>query len=160
MAVGDMKPQEALGHELPLFVHSDTTTTPSNPRQGHDTNAARDQTDIKIVPAGAAAEPTAKTCDEAASTNKFQLRATQLRDPVNRLHPLSVIPRSKRRGLLGRFAIIPEINNSYEYCNSTKWGITATVSLATVVAPMGSSIFYRMHHSAPLIRASSSSSTS
>jgi hypothetical protein len=60
-----------------------------------------------------------------------------------RSRPLSIIPRSKRRGLLGRFAIIPEVERPHEYRNGTKWAITAIVALAAAAAPVGSAIFYR-----------------
>ncbi|PHH66946.1 hypothetical protein CDD81_5298 [Ophiocordyceps australis] len=56
--------------------------------------------------------------------------------------PLIVVPRSSRRGLCGRFAIVPEVERPYDYKASTKWGITATIALAAMAAPMGSSIFY------------------
>jgi hypothetical protein len=45
--------------------------------------------------------------------------------------------------LFARFSITPEVERPYEYKNSTKWGITATVALASLAAPLGSSIFYR-----------------
>ena len=54
-----------------------------------------------------------------------------------------VVPRSDRRGLLARFAIIPEVQVPYEYNNGTKWAITAIVALAAAAAPMGSGILYR-----------------
>jgi hypothetical protein len=57
--------------------------------------------------------------------------------------PLEVIPRSQRRGLFGRFAIIPEVSNPYEYKNSTKWMMTIIVSFAAATSSTGSSIFYR-----------------
>ncbi|KAK3325596.1 major facilitator superfamily domain-containing protein [Apodospora peruviana] len=53
-----------------------------------------------------------------------------------------VVPRAKRRGLLGRFAIIPEVESPYEYTNRTKWMITAIVALAAGAGPFGSGIFY------------------
>ncbi|KAK0728472.1 major facilitator superfamily domain-containing protein [Lasiosphaeria miniovina] len=53
-----------------------------------------------------------------------------------------VVPRAKRRGLFGRFAIIPEIESPYDYTNGTKWAITAVIALAAAAAPMGSGIFY------------------
>jgi hypothetical protein len=53
------------------------------------------------------------------------------------------IPRSRRRGLLGRLALIPEVETPYDYKNGTKWTITAIVALAAAAAPMGSGIFYR-----------------
>lgn len=54
-----------------------------------------------------------------------------------------IIPRAQRRGLLGRFAIVPEVERPYEYKNGTKWTITAVVALAAAAAPMGSGIFLR-----------------
>jgi len=54
-----------------------------------------------------------------------------------------VVPRSERRGLLGRLTIIPEIERPYEYNRRTKWMVTAVVALAAAAAPMGSGIFYR-----------------
>jgi hypothetical protein len=54
-----------------------------------------------------------------------------------------VIPRSERRGLFGRFTVIPEVGRPYDYKNTTKWMITAVVALAATGAPIGSSIFYR-----------------
>lgn len=55
----------------------------------------------------------------------------------------SVIPRSQRRGVFGKLAVIPEIERPYEYRNRTKWAITAIIALAAGAAPMGSGIFYR-----------------
>lgn len=54
-----------------------------------------------------------------------------------------IVPRSERRGLLARLAIIPEVTRPHDYKNSTKWIITLIIALAAVVAPMGSAIFYR-----------------
>lgn len=57
--------------------------------------------------------------------------------------PLTIVPRVKRRGLLARFAIVPEVENPYEYKRSTKWFITFTVAVAAAAAPMGSAILLR-----------------
>ncbi|OAA68113.1 major facilitator superfamily transporter multidrug resistance [Niveomyces insectorum RCEF 264] len=54
----------------------------------------------------------------------------------------TVVPRSQRRGLFGRFAILPEIERPYEYDNKTKWTITLIVSLTGAAGPLGSAIFY------------------
>lgn len=59
-----------------------------------------------------------------------------------RSRPLTIVPRSKRRGLLGRFALIPEVGRPYDYSNKTKWLITLVVALAAAAAPLGSAIFY------------------
>jgi hypothetical protein len=60
-----------------------------------------------------------------------------------RSRTLSIVPRSERRGLLGRFTIIPEVGRPYDYRNSTKWLITLIVALAATAAPLGSAIFFR-----------------
>ncbi|CAK7198733.1 hypothetical protein SEUCBS139899_001397 [Sporothrix eucalyptigena] len=54
----------------------------------------------------------------------------------------TIIPRSKRRGLFGSFAILPEVERPYEYQNKTKWLITLIVALSAAAGPLGSSIFY------------------
>lgn len=43
---------------------------------------------------------------------------------------------------MSRFTIVPEVSRPYDYKNSTKWGITVTIAMATAAAPLGSSIFY------------------
>lgn len=53
------------------------------------------------------------------------------------------VPRLKRRGLFGQLTLVPEVENPRAYSRSTKWVLTCTVSLATLIAPMGTSIFYR-----------------
>ena len=54
------------------------------------------------------------------------------------------VPRSKRRGLFGRFAILAEIEEPKHYPRTTKWYITFVVALAAVAAPLGSTIIFRM----------------
>lgn len=69
---------------------------------------------------------------------------TKSRSSSLRSRPLTIVPQSKRRGLLGRFAfIIPEVERPYEYKNNTKWFITFVVAIAAAAAPMGSAIFLR-----------------
>ena len=60
-----------------------------------------------------------------------------------RSRALSIVPRLRRRGLFGRFAIIPEVDRPYDYSNKTKWTLTSVVALAAAAAPIGSAIFYR-----------------
>ena len=61
----------------------------------------------------------------------------------------SVVPRGQRRGLFGRFAVIPEIERPVEYTTKTKWAITAIIAVAAAAAPMGAGIFYRMLNRSP-----------
>ncbi|TDZ67217.1 MFS transporter OpS2 [Colletotrichum trifolii] len=67
---------------------------------------------------------------------------TRSRVSSTRSRALSVVARSKRRGILGRLAVIPEVNRPYDYADKTKWTITLIIALAAAVSPMGSSIFY------------------
>ncbi|KAI9813249.1 MAG: hypothetical protein M1827_004191 [Pycnora praestabilis] len=56
---------------------------------------------------------------------------------------VSIIPRSKRRGLLGRFTVVPEVAEpQFDYKRSIKWFITFVIAAAAAAAPMGSAIFY------------------
>ncbi|OTB01881.1 hypothetical protein M426DRAFT_265408 [Hypoxylon sp. CI-4A] len=52
------------------------------------------------------------------------------------------VPRSQRRGLFGRFTLIPEVTNPHDYNNSIKWMMTIVVALSAATSSMGSSIFY------------------
>ena len=55
----------------------------------------------------------------------------------------AVVPRAQRRGLLGRFTVIPELERPQEYTGKTKWAITACIALEAAAAPIGAGIFYR-----------------
>lgn len=59
------------------------------------------------------------------------------------------VPRLLRRGLLGRFSLVAEVENPYDYSNKLKWFITFIVAFAAAAAPMGSSIFFRESFLAP-----------
>ena len=52
----------------------------------------------------------------------------------------AVIPRAERRGLLARFALIPEVQNPYHYSRKTKWLLTFIISFCAMAGPMGSAI--------------------
>jgi hypothetical protein len=53
------------------------------------------------------------------------------------------VPRSQRRGLLGRFTILAEVEEPKYYSNRTKWFITFVVAFSAMAAPLGSAIFFR-----------------
>ena len=53
------------------------------------------------------------------------------------------IPKSQRRGLLGRFTLVAEVTEPKDYRRATKWYITFVVALAAVAAPMASGIILR-----------------
>ena len=53
------------------------------------------------------------------------------------------VPRSKRRGLFGRFTILAEVEEPKHYSRATKWLITFNIALAALAAPLGSAIIFR-----------------
>jgi hypothetical protein len=62
------------------------------------------------------------------------------------------LPRSRRRGLLGRFTVVAEVENPYDYSNRLKWFITFIVAFAAAAAPMGSSILFRESYSTAITK--------
>jgi hypothetical protein len=111
-------------------VASDTS------EDGNDARSNNTEHDVELghqarsLPSGASHEPDGPPLSRIASS--FANTTTT-----------RIVPRADRRGLLGRFAVIPEIENPYQYKNTTKWMITAVVSLAAAGAPLGTSIFLR-----------------
>lgn len=66
------------------------------------------------------------------------------------LHPAPVkVPKSNRRGLLGRLTLVAEVEEPQDYSRRTKWYITFVVALAGVAAPLASSIILRRCWSVP-----------
>ncbi|PBP16005.1 major facilitator superfamily transporter multidrug resistance [Diplocarpon rosae] len=53
---------------------------------------------------------------------------------------LTIVPRAKRRGLVARLTVVPEVERPCDYKNPTKWFITFQVAIAAAAAPMGSAI--------------------
>lgn len=51
-----------------------------------------------------------------------------------------VVPHSQRRGLLARFALIPEVQDPYHYSQKTKWLLTFIIAVCAMAGPMGSAI--------------------
>ena len=88
-------------------------------------------------------EPVVTIGETLGTLDTQSVRRAQSRASSNRSRPLSIIPRSKRRGILGKFTLVPEVENPFDYKNSTKWGLTVIIALATAAAPLGSTIFYR-----------------
>ncbi|UKZ54538.1 hypothetical protein TrVGV298_008347 [Trichoderma virens] len=127
---------------------NDTITTAQSEEQdiSHEKKTIRNQTLedesephhdalVPTVSLATAAQPISDATGQEAGRSRSRASTT-------RSKTLNVVPRSQRRGLLGRLAVVPEVDRPYDYKNSTKWGITLTIALATAAAPLGSSIFY------------------
>lgn len=101
--------------------------------------------EVDIVPgADAASIAQSKTStipghDEEQVTVKPETRATLTRT-TSVIPEAVIVERKNRRGLFGRFTIIPEVEDSYHYARKTKWFITAIVAGCAMAAPMGSAI--------------------
>ncbi len=79
---------------------------------------------------------------EKLSKTEKDLEASEAED----LTPAPVpVPRSQRRGLFGRFALLAEVTEPKHYSRGTKWWITFIVASAAIAAPMGSAIILRKH---------------
>jgi hypothetical protein len=76
-------------------------------------------------------------CEDVEDGRPDQTRVIAPRRP-----PIKV-PSSQRRGLFAQFALVAEVENPYDYSNTSKWFITFTVAVAAVAAPLGSAIFFR-----------------
>lgn len=67
--------------------------------------------------------------------------------PTNRQGPIRgqaiKVPRAKRRGLLGKFSMIAEVEEPKDYPRRIKWFITFVVGMAALAAPLGSTIIFR-----------------
>lgn len=111
---------------------------------GHETK--REDSEIDSLHSRSSSD----TISPVEDVRQDALQSSKSNASSTRSRPLLIVPRAKRRGLLGRFAIIPEVENTYDYTNKTKWLITFIVALAAAAAPMGSSIFYRRHPSSIL----------
>lgn len=55
----------------------------------------------------------------------------------------SIVPRSKRRGMLGQLGFVPEIENPKEYSYIIKNSITILVAAGGAAAPIASTILFR-----------------
>lgn len=116
--------------ERPVIMASEKSRLESNDNESlHDDNIEH------VVALG----------ESIGSIENRSVRREQSRASSARSRPLSVIPRSKRRGLLGRLTVVPEVENPYDYKPSTKWSLTFIIALATAAAPLGSTIFYRQY---------------
>jgi hypothetical protein len=61
---------------------------------------------------------------------------------ITPIRPTIKVPRSKRRGLFARFALVAEVTHPQDYDRRIKWFITFIVAFSAAAAPAGSSIFF------------------
>jgi hypothetical protein len=112
--------------------HPGVSTTKDNE------SSKREETDEDSIHSVSSVGTVERVPKEPEPAQRSKSKSSSIRSRV-----LSIIPRSKRRGLLAKFTIIPEVERPYDYQRSTKWLITLLVALAAAAAPMGSAILLR-----------------
>ena len=114
------------------------TTDPESPTEhvspGLDEKIERDSSHD-----GSQSESQHAPTESSSKQDDVEKAETELPDPQ-----CVKVPRSQRRGLFGRFAILAEVEEPKHYSRRTKWYITFVVALAAIAAPMGSAIIFRM----------------
>lgn len=111
----------------------------------HETTSPITETEVAEPGASRQSSPTAsldnvvQQLDEVAAQEKGVARVDS---DHARAGPIK-IPRSKRRGLLASWSLVPEVTESKDYPRRTKWFITFVIAAAAIAAPMGSAIFFR-----------------
>ena len=110
----------------------------------HDEKHGQDCTSLDTEPE----PPRHHSSDEARApddslTTSEDVEAQTTREPASsQAPPPNKIPRSKRRGLLGRYTLVAEVDRPRDYPRSTKWFITFIVGVAAFAAPTGSAILF------------------
>ena len=127
-------PVDPLGHPEPATdlekcsVPAGATPTPSRRSAGHESPRPHSSDQSSAI--------VAHDADAAREHPGLVRTVTPKADVVK-------VPRPQRRGLFGRFALLAEVVNPYDYDDRIKWFITFIVAFAAMAAPMGSTIFFR-----------------
>jgi hypothetical protein len=116
--------EEVIDHAGKEDILSQDSTTPEAESEAHDADDTEDD-------------------EHENGTNGTPVRPQSSRASSIFSRSQAVVPRAQRRGLFGRYTVIPEIERPHEYTTKTKWAITAIIALAAAAAPMGAGIFYR-----------------
>jgi len=102
-------------------------------------NQGNDDT-MSISSSRASTASTHSTNADQPRTSNTKQRPVTLARTTSVLPDAVIVPRSQRRGLLARFALIPEVENPEHYARQTKWLLTFIVAFCAMAAPMGSAI--------------------
>lgn len=117
----------------------DGTLPTSSGSDEQSTAPAKHETEIDDIQSQSHASSLAGEDEEKHADEEVQHPPRQSTD----LGPAIVVPRLKRRGLLGQFTLVAEIENPKTYPRKMKWFITFIVAVAAAAAPSGSAIFFR-----------------
>lgn len=123
--------------KLPLGTVSAVDHNGGSGAVGKGENAEKDADGLSI------SHPSTRSISPNQAGEIKEHTRSKSRSASVRSKAVTIIPRSRRRGLLGRLALIPEVTRPPEYTRKTKWLITFIVALAAAAAPMGSAILFR-----------------
>jgi multidrug resistance protein len=114
-----------------------TSNHPAIATKEMDLKPLKENDDISITPTNAS---TRTTPDLEETPPTPAQRPPTLSRTISVIPEAVIVERRHRRGLFGRFTLIPEVLNSYHYSRKTKWLITVIVAICAMAAPMGSAI--------------------
>jgi multidrug resistance protein len=109
-------------------------------KQGGECDRQEKENEISTVTSRASMSSDHPSTDAGAASSTAKTRPVTLARTTSVIPDAVLIPRTHRRGLLARFTLIPEVENSYHYTRKTKWLITFVVAFCAMAAPMGSAI--------------------
>jgi multidrug resistance protein len=118
---------------------------------GQSEESDRHEKEISRAPSRASTSSDHSSTDEGAASSTAKARPATLSRTTSVIPDAIIIPRTQRRGLLARFTLIPEVENSYHYTRRTKWFITFIVAFCAMAAPMGSAIVMPVLHEISIV---------
>jgi multidrug resistance protein len=118
---------------------------------GQSEESDRHEKEISRAPSRASTSSDHSSTDEGAASSTVKARPATLSRTTSVIPDAIIIPRTQRRGLLARFTLIPEVENSYHYTRRTKWFITFIVAFCAMAAPMGSAIVMPVLHEISIV---------
>ena len=93
---------------------------------------------------GTSARSSNPSIEEPHNSNGSKNHNVEVAQDEHTPPPPVKVPRSKRRGLFGRFTILAEVQEPKHYPRPTKWFITFVIAMAAMAAPLGSAIIFRI----------------
>jgi multidrug resistance protein len=119
--------------------------------QGEENDKQEKEKEISRPASRASTSSDHSSTDAEAASSTTKTRPATLARTTSVIPDAILIPRTQRRGLLARFTLIPEVENSYHYTRKTKWLITFIVAFCAMAAPMGSAIVMPVLHEISIV---------
>jgi hypothetical protein len=128
---------EAKHHEKHISTPNNGCGVESVSSQTHEKRAADNRSITSNISAAGSEHSTVADGEDICDPEHGLERVLTQKKPIVK------VPRSQRRGLFARFAIVAEVTEPYDYPDRTKWFIVFVIGLAAAAAPVGSAIILR-----------------